>query len=153
MSSPTTEPTSRVFNILPGVEFTYKEDEEAIPDRWDYLCCSEGYRQYIPKLCLCGSDRNYRNCCWPAEDIMIETMPELWRLKSVELYIIDELFNYFMCYLRAKEHRLKFFSPSFYHFFKEKYGVILFSSYNKKDFISTLMEPCLLYTSPSPRDS
>jgi len=72
---------------------------------------------------------------------MIETMPELWRLKSVELYIIDELFNYFMCYLRAKEHRLKFFSPSFYHFFKEKYGVILFSSYNKKDFISTLMEP------------
>jgi len=141
MYSPTIEPTGRVFNILPNVEFTYKEDKHRIPDRWDYECCSQGYRWNIPKRCLCGSDRRYEHCCWRAEDIMIATMPELWRLKVVEQYIIDELFNYFTCFMRAKEHGLKLFSPYFYHFFKEKYGVTLFSSYNKKDFLSTLMEP------------
>ena len=140
MPSPTTEPTGREFKTLPDVVFI-KEDKHIIPDRWDYICCSQGYRQYIPDFCPCGSDRKYRNCCWPAEDVMIETMPELWRLKVVELYIIDELFRYFTCYMRTKEHGLKMFSPYFYHVFKEKYGAIHFCSSNKNKFLSTLIEP------------
>jgi hypothetical protein len=141
MSLVSTKPTGREFkNILPNVNFV-EEDKHIIPDRWDYQCCFEGHRKYVPSICPCGSDRKYRNCCWPAEDLMIESMPELWRLRVVEQYIIDELFNYFTCFMRAKEHDLKMFSPYFYSFFKEKYGVTLFSSSNKKNFISTLMEP------------
>jgi len=141
MPSPTTESTVREFkNILPDVEFI-KENKRKIPNRWDYTTCSEGHRQYIPDICLCGSDRKYEHCCWPAEDIMIAEMPKLWRLKSVELYIIDELFNYFTCYMRTKEHGLKMFSPYFYHVFKEKYGAIHFCSSNKNKFLSTLIEP------------
>ena len=140
MPSPTTAPTGRIFKTLPDVEFI-KENKRKIPNRWDYTTCSEGHRQYIPDICLCGSDRKYEHCCWPAEDIMIAEMPKLWRLKSVELYIIDELFHYFTCYMRVKEHGLKAYSPYFYIFFKKEYGIIQFSTSDKKAFLSTLREP------------
>ena len=67
--SPLIEQKGRVFNILPDIEFTYKEDKQRIPDRWDYECCSEGHRQYIPDICPCGIDKKYRHCCWHSEHI------------------------------------------------------------------------------------